>query len=72
MLVMSTTIASPAKPQMIVPRDEVVFRLAAEPIKAIKPALLPPLRNPVTMAIAIAFQESLKRRKTNTFVLLYR
>ena len=63
-------ITNPKKPQAMDVKDEVLLRVAALLIKAINPALLPPLRNPVIIAIAtISQEERINQRKISTFRL---
>jgi hypothetical protein len=61
-LVISATIASPAKPHAIEVSEEEALPPTARLIRAIRPALLPPLKNPVTIAIATIPQEERRRK----------
>jgi hypothetical protein len=72
MLVMSATNANPTKPQIIIFKEEPGLLVATLLIKAIKAALLPPLRNPVAIAIAIIFQEERSRKEIKCMIFVYK
>jgi hypothetical protein len=60
--VIKATVTKPTKPQAIVVRGAALLLLAALLMRAINPALLPPLKKPVIMAIATIVQEERKRK----------
>ncbi|MER3494855.1 MAG: hypothetical protein C4323_23150 [Mastigocladus sp. ERB_26_2] len=53
-------------------REEPGLLLATLLMRAIKVALLPPLRNPVAIAIAIIFQEERSRKEIKCMILVYK